>query len=68
MRGLRGGAAIAFWIVLGAGASASSSSLTVVVFDYARTPHELIISATREAHRVYRAAGVETEWILCNPT
>ena len=68
MRGLRGGAAIAFWIVLGAGASASPSSLTVVVFDYARAPHELVISAAREAHRVYRAAGVETEWILCNPT
>jgi hypothetical protein len=67
MRALRG-AAIALWIVLGAGASTSSSSLTVVVFDYARAPHELVISAAREARRVFRTAGVETEWIFCHPT
>jgi len=40
----------------------------VVVFDYARAPHELVISATKEARRVFRTAGVETEWILCHPT
>jgi len=61
------GGAIALWIVLGAGASASPSSLAVVVFDYARTPHELVISAATEARRVFRTAGVETEWILCHP-
>ena len=67
MRALRG-AAIAFWIVFEAGASTSPSVLTVVVFDYARTPHELVISAAREARRVFRTAGVETEWIFCHPT
>ena len=62
------GAAIAFWIVLGAGASTPPASLTVVVFDYAQASHELVVSAAREARRVFRTAGVETEWILCNPT
>jgi hypothetical protein len=67
MRTLRG-AAIALWIVLGAGASTPTSSLTVVVFDYARRPRELVVSAAREARRVFRIAGVETEWIFCHPT
>jgi len=67
MRVVRG-TAIALLTVLGAGASPSPSGLTVVVFDYAQTSHELVISAAKEARRVFRSAGVETEWILCHPT
>jgi hypothetical protein len=59
--------AIALGIVFGAAASRASNTLTVVVFDFARTPHELLASATREARHAFRAAGIETEWILCHP-
>jgi hypothetical protein len=61
-------AAIAVWLALGAVASTVENTLTVVVFDYARTPHEILMAAVKEGHRAFRSAGVETEWILCHPT
>jgi len=43
------------------------NSLTIVIFDHAHVPHWMLISAAHEGRRVFRAAGVDTEWILCNP-
>jgi hypothetical protein len=48
-------------------ASAIPNSLTVVIFDHAGVSHIILVSAVKEARRVFRTSGVETEWILCNP-
>jgi hypothetical protein len=60
-------AAIAASLATAASAWASTEGLTVVVFDYARTPHQVIASAIAESRRTFHAAGVESEWILCTP-
>lgn len=59
-------AALAVLVVAGAAGSNFPSRLTVVVFDYTRVPHERLISAIRASQHAFGAAGVETEWILCN--
>ncbi len=66
MRALRL-AALFVWMLLGAAASTIPNRLTVVVFDYASVPRSVMVSAVQQARRAFRAAGVETEWILCNP-
>jgi hypothetical protein len=61
-------AAVAVCIVTGASAFTSPGSLTVVVFDYAATPHKLLTSAVNESRSAFLAAGVATDWIFCSPT
>jgi hypothetical protein len=61
-------AAIALGVLLSATASRADNILTVVVFDYARTPHELLVSAIKEGRHAFRTTGIETQWILCHPT
>ena len=41
--------------------------LTVVIFDHAHVPHAVLASAAHEGQRAFRTAGLETDWILCNP-
>jgi hypothetical protein len=60
-------AAITAWITASASAFAVPDRLTVVVFDYARTPHKLLHSVVKENRNVFHAAGIETDWILCSP-
>ena len=60
-------AAIVFSMASGAAAASAGETLAVVVFDYARTPHELLVSASKEGRHAFRAAGIETAWILCHP-
>jgi hypothetical protein len=60
-------AAVAVWMATGAAAVTVPDSLTVVIFDYAGIPRRVLVSAAREGRRAFRAAGVETNWILCGP-
>lgn len=60
-------AALLPWTLIGAAGSTIPRSLTVVIFDHAHVPHTTLLSAVKEARRAFRAAGVETAWILCNP-
>jgi len=66
MRALRL-AALLVWMLIGAAASTIPNRLTVVIFDYAGVPRTVVLSAAKAGRRAFRAAGVETEWILCNP-
>jgi hypothetical protein len=66
MRALRL-AALGIWMVAGGAAFTAPNSLTVVVFDYSRAPHKLLVSAANEGRRAFRAAGIETDWIFCSP-
>jgi hypothetical protein len=52
-------------MVTGAAGVTVPDSLTVVIFDYAGTPRRVLASAAKEARQAFRAAGVETDWILC---
>lgn len=61
-------AAVASWIVTQATAFTIPNNLTVVVFDYASVPRELLVSAVKTGRRAFRSAGIETNWILCDPT
>jgi hypothetical protein len=45
--------------------AAVPDSLTVVAFDFA-VSQKLPLSAANEARRAFRAAGVKTEWIVCD--
>ena len=63
-------AAIGFWVASGAIGAAGASlpdRLTVVIFDYAHVDHRLVLAAANEGRRAFRTAGVDTDWILCNP-
>jgi hypothetical protein len=53
-------------MVAGAARAAVPDSLTVVVFDFAGVPQKLLLSAANEARHAFRAAGVKTEWIVCD--
>jgi Putative peptidase family len=57
--------AMAVCLVASASGSDLPNSLTVVVFDSARVPHDVLAAAIQDGHRAFRTAGVETEWILC---
>ena len=59
-------ACIAIWLAAGAGRAADTDSLTVVVFDFAGTPRKVLLAAANEARHAFRAAGVKTDWILCD--
>jgi hypothetical protein len=59
-------ASIAIWMLAGAASAAVPDSLTVVVFDFAGVSQKLLLSAANEARRAFRAAGVKTEWIVCD--
>lgn len=61
-------AALAVLTVTGAAGVTVPDRLTIVVFDHAGNPRNLLASAAREGHRAFRAAGVETDWILCSST
>ena len=39
--------------------------ITIHVYNYAGVPDRALDSAKREAARIYRQAGVETEWVDC---
>lgn len=43
----------------------AQSQITVVVFDYAGTPHSMLVSAVETARRGFHAAGVESQWVIC---
>jgi hypothetical protein len=66
MRALRF-AAMGFWIAVGAVGATLPEKLTVVIFDYAHISPRLVLSAASEGRRAFRTAGVESDWILCNP-
>jgi Matrixin len=61
-------AAITVCMAASAAASPIPDRLTIVVFDYARTSRKLLNSTIQEGRQVFRSAGVDTDWILCNPT
>jgi hypothetical protein len=54
-------------MVLGAAASRAATTLTVVIFDFAGTPHAVVASAAKEGRHAFHSAGIETAWILCHP-
>jgi hypothetical protein len=58
---------LAVSLFAGAASANIPSRLTVVVFDHAHVPHTVLTSAAHEGQRALRVAGVETDWILCNP-
>jgi Matrixin len=63
-------AAIGFGLAagaIGAFGAAIPDRLTVVIFDYAHIDPRLIHSAANEGRRAFRTAGVDTDWVLCNP-
>ncbi|HUB78333.1 MAG TPA: matrixin family metalloprotease [Bryobacteraceae bacterium] len=60
-------AAIGFGMVFTAAASHSSTALPVVVFDYAGSPSDLLLSAMKAGRYAFHRAGIETEWTLCHP-
>jgi hypothetical protein len=60
-------AAVATWMVTQATAFTVPDNLTVVVFDYASVPHELLVSAVKVGRHAFRTSGIETNWILCDP-
>jgi hypothetical protein len=45
--------------------SATQGIVTVIVFDSARTPERALRQAADEARRMFRLAGVATEWRVC---
>ena len=59
--------AIVFSIALRAAAATAAGTLTVVVSDYAGTPHDILVSAAKEGRHAFHSAGIDTEWILCDP-
>jgi hypothetical protein len=59
-------ASIALWMLAGAVRAAVPDSLTVVVFDFAGVSQKRLLSAANEARHAFRAAGVKTEWIVCD--
>ena len=66
MRAL-GIAAIFFGVATCTFASKATDVLTVVVFDYSRLPHALLHSAFDEGHHALHTAGIDSNWILCDP-
>ena len=60
-------ATIAGWLIAGAAASNIQERLTVVIFDYAGVSRKVLLSAANEGRHAFGSAGVETEWILCDP-
>ncbi|HEX3747702.1 MAG TPA: matrixin family metalloprotease [Bryobacteraceae bacterium] len=61
-------AAIAFSMALGAGSAAAADMLTVVISDFAGTPHDILVSAAKEGRHAFHSAGIDTDWIFCDPT
>src|SRR5438445_13325177 len=39
--------------------------ITLRVYDYARVPTPIVVSAEGEAQKIFREVGVETEWLDC---
>ena len=39
--------------------------ITVRIYNYARVPTPILVSAEGEAQKIFRQAGVETEWLDC---
>src|SRR2546430_17489557 len=39
--------------------------ITLRVYDYARVPTPILVCAGGEAQKIFRKAGVETEWLDC---
>ena len=60
-------AALLGWMLMRAAGSTVPNSLTIVVFDHVGVPRPVLISAMKEGPSAFRAAGVETEWNLCDP-
>ena len=52
-------------VAWGSGARGTNPEITVLVMNTAKLPHATIRSAEAEAQRIFRAAGIETEWIDC---
>ena len=46
----------------------SQTSLTVRIYNYARVSEQTLDETVKEAQRVYRQAGIETEWTECATT
>jgi hypothetical protein len=53
------------WMVAGAACDGAPEKLSVVVFDYASVPTPVLTFADRDAHAAFRAAGVQTDWVVC---
>jgi len=55
------------WMAAANGAEVGRAVVTVRVFDKAGVPAQTAREAGAEAQRIFREAGVETEWLLCSP-
>ena len=53
------------WMVAGTACYPAPQKLTVVVLDYAGAPTPVLASAAREADAAFQAAGVQTDWAVC---
>ena len=42
-----------------------ASTITIRVYDYADVPAPVAKQAQRQANRIFRKAGIETEWVSC---
>ena len=40
-------------------------AITVRIYNYARVPTPILVSAEGEAEKIFRKAGVETDWLDC---
>ena len=53
------------WMAAGAACYGASNTLTVVMFDLAGVPRDVLDAAGKEAQAAFRSAGVETTWSVC---
>jgi hypothetical protein len=54
------------WMAAGTLCYGAAQQVRVVMFDYTGTPGWVLASAAKQAHDVFRAAGVETTWVVCH--
>jgi len=53
------------WMAAGTACYGAAEKLTVVMFDFAGAPTSVLASGAREAHAAFQAAGVQTDWAVC---
>lgn len=54
------------WMAAAQGSVCARDRLTVVVFNYAGVPDSIISNAVENARLMFRAAGVESTWPVCD--
>ena len=48
--------------------SLPTTQVTIAIHNDARVPESVLTEAAQEASRIFRQAGVETDWIVCHPS